>query len=100
MYFKKIAFIFAILGVLGYIYGDRIFYFQANMMMRWQYPMPAYEAYERIVRNYPDSPHIKEARMMMEQLVERSPELKKYLNKKYKGSKKREAERAKQRSFH
>ena len=100
MFFKQIAIGFMILGILGYFYGDRIFYFQANMMMRWQYEMPAYEAYERIVKYYPDSPYVHEAREMMNHLRERVPELRDYLNKKDKVLKKREAIRERKRSFH
>ncbi len=69
-------------------------------MMRWQYPMPAYEAYERIVHYYPDSKYIKEARKLMKSLRERSGDLNKYLEQKEKKIKKIQEERQKKQSFH
>lgn len=100
MFFKQILIGFMILGVLGYLFGDHVFYYQGNMMMRWQYSMPAYEAYEKIVRYYPDSKFVKEARMMMAALRERSSDLNKYLEKKEKELKKIQDDRQKQQSFH
>jgi outer membrane protein assembly factor BamD (BamD/ComL family) len=92
--------IFIVIGILGYLFGDYIFYFQGNLMMRWQYPMPAYEAYERIVQYYPDSKYIKEARKLMKSLRERSGDLNKYLEQKEKKIKKIQEERQKKQSFH
>jgi outer membrane protein assembly factor BamD (BamD/ComL family) len=100
MFFKQILIGFMILGVLGYLFGDHVFYYQGNLMMRWQYPMPAYEAYERIIRYYPDSKYIKEARLMMKSLRERSADLNKYLEMKEKEIKKIQAERQQKQSFH
>lgn len=100
MFFKQIAIGFIILSILGYFFGDRLFYFQATMMMRWQYEMPAYDAYERIVKYYPDSPYVHEARKMMDILIERRPDLRHYLDKKNKVLRKKEAERERKRSFH
>ena len=100
MFFKHILIGFMILGVLGYLFGDHVFYYQGNLMMRWQYPMPAYEAYERIVRYYPDSRYAKEARSMMTALRERSSDLNRYLEKKEKEIKKIQDDRQKKQSFH
>ncbi|MDD2998023.1 MAG: hypothetical protein PHV05_03105, partial [Candidatus Riflebacteria bacterium] len=72
MFFKHILVAFMILGVLGFFFGDHVFYYQANLMMRWQYSLPAYEGYERIVRYYPESKYAKEARAMIAALRERS----------------------------
>ncbi len=100
MFFKQLVIGFMILGILGYVFGDHVFYYQANLMMRWQYSMPAYEAYERIVRYYPDSKYAKEARLMMTALRERSSDLNKYLEKKEKEIKKIQDDRQKKQSFH
>lgn len=100
MFFKQILIGFIILGIFGYFFGDHIFYFQGNLMMRWQYPMPAYEAYERIVHYYPDSQYAKEARKLMLALRERSGDLNKYLEKKEKSIKKIQEDRQKKQSFH
>lgn len=100
MFFKHILIGFMILGILGYVFGDHLFYYQANLMMRWQYSLPAYEAYERIVRYYPDSRYIKEARSMMAALRERSADLNKLLEKKEQEIKKIQEERQKRQSFH
>ncbi|NLI75350.1 MAG: hypothetical protein GX442_02765 [Candidatus Riflebacteria bacterium] len=99
MFFKQILVLFVILGVLGFIYGDRLFMFQANLMISWQYDFPAYEAYERIVHYYPNSPHRQEALKMMEILVKRNGDLRRYLDKRDSGLKKSEKERAKQMEF-
>ncbi|MGM0598523.1 MAG: hypothetical protein ACQETH_01785 [Candidatus Rifleibacteriota bacterium] len=100
MFFKHIVVAFIILGILGYFFGDHIFYFQGNLMMRWQYPLPAYEAYERIIHYYPDSPYVDEARTLMKSLRSRSTELNKYLEKKEKAIKEIQEERQKRQSFH
>ncbi|RCK81578.1 MAG: hypothetical protein OZSIB_0712 [Candidatus Ozemobacter sibiricus] len=99
MFFKQILVLFIVLGVLGFIYGDRLFYFQANIMINWQYDFPAYEAYERIVHYYPKSPYRQEALKMMEILVKRNGDLRRYLDKRDSGLKKLEKERAKQMEF-
>lgn len=100
MFFKHILVGFMILGVLGFFFGDHLFYYQGNLMMRWQYSMPAYEAYERIIRYYPDSSYTKEARQMMKALRERSGDLNRYLEKKEKEIIKIQEERQKKQSFH
>lgn len=79
MWFKHIFVLFVILGILGFFYGDKIFYFQAHFMMGIQYDFPAYEAYEKIIRYYPASPHITEARKMMKELRKRNWELNSYV---------------------
>lgn len=100
MFFKHIVIGFIILGILGYMFGDHVFYFQGNLMMRWQYPLPAYEAYERIVRYYPNSGYVTEARVMMKALRERSRDLNKYIEQKESELKKLQDERQKKQSFH
>ncbi|GAB4283244.1 MAG: hypothetical protein Kow0029_29260 [Candidatus Rifleibacteriota bacterium] len=100
MFFKQILIGFIILGILGYFFGDHIFYFQGNLMMRWQYPLPAYEAYERIIHYYPDSKYCKEARKLMKALRTRNADLNKYLDKKEQEIKKLQEERQKKQSFH
>lgn len=100
MFFKHVMIGFLILGVLGWMFGDHIFYFQGNLMMRWQYSMPAYEAYERIVRHYPNSRYIKEARQLMTVLRERSSALNKTLERKEKELRKIQEDRQKKESFH
>ncbi len=100
MFFKQILIGFMILGVLGYMFGDHLFYYQGNMMMRWQYSMPAYEAYERIIRYYPDSKYTKEARQLMKSLRERSRDLNTFLEKKEKELKKIQEDRQKKQSYH
>ena len=100
MFFKQILVGFIILGILGYFFGDHVFWFQGNLMMRWQYPLPAYEAYERIIQYYPDSYYAKDARKLMKALRERSSDLNKILNKKEQEIKRIQEERAKKQSFH
>ncbi|HOT26857.1 MAG TPA: hypothetical protein PLU72_01635 [Candidatus Ozemobacteraceae bacterium] len=99
MFFKHIFVILVILGILGYVYGDRVFYFQANLMISWQYDFPAYEAFERIVRYYPNSKHRQEAYKMMDILVKRNGDLRTYLNKRDEEVRKLEKKRAVQESF-
>lgn len=100
MFFKHILVGFMILGIFGYFFGDHVFWFQGNLMMRWQYPLPAYEAYERIIQYYPDSNYAKDARKLMKALRESSSDLNKILEKKEKNIKRIQEERAKKQSFH
>ena len=100
MFFKKLMIGFIILGIMGFIYGDRIFYFQANLMIQWMYDFPAYEAYDRIVRYYPSSPHKAEARKMMDILIKRNGDLRKYLATRDKDIRKIEEKRAQNENFH
>ncbi|MBU1109415.1 MAG: hypothetical protein KKB51_22230 [Candidatus Riflebacteria bacterium] len=100
MFFKHIVIGFIIIGILGYMFGDHLFYFQGNMMMRWQYTLPAYEAYERIIRHYPQSQFVPEAKVMMKALRERSRDLNKFINEKEVELKKIQDERQKKQSFH
>jgi outer membrane protein assembly factor BamD (BamD/ComL family) len=100
MFFKHIVIGFMIIGVLGYMFGDHVFYFQANLMVRWQYPLPAYEAYERIIRYYPQSQFIGEAKIMMKALRERSRDLNRYIEQKETELKKIQDDRQKKQSFH
>ncbi|MFZ2957126.1 MAG: hypothetical protein WA705_09570 [Candidatus Ozemobacteraceae bacterium] len=100
MIFRYIMIGFIIMGILGFLYGDRVFLFQANLMIGWMYDFPAYEAYERIVQYYPSSPYKKEALKMMEILVKRNGDLRNYLEKRDSGGKKTAQNRAKQETFH
>lgn len=100
MFFKHILVFMVILGVLGYIYGDRLFYFQANLMLSWQYDLPAYEAFERIIHYYPHSPHRAEAHKWLEILPKRNHELRSYLQAKDSELRKRELERSSREAFH
>jgi hypothetical protein len=99
MFFKHILIGFIILGIVGFMYGDRVFYFQAHFMMNMQYDFPAYEAYERIVRYYPKSPHRMEALKMMDNLMKRNGDLKRYIEGKDTEIKKLEKERSKREDF-
>ena len=81
MFFKHVCILFIVLGILGYVFGDYIFYKQAQFMMYNQYPIPAYEAYERLVKYYPKSKYAKEARIEMGKLRSSSGELNKLLEK-------------------
>jgi hypothetical protein len=94
MFFKHILILFIILGILGFMYGDKIFYFQAHFMMNISYDFPAYEAYEKIVRYYPGSPHRAEALKMMDVLKARNYELRSYIADKDKEIRKIEKDRA------
>ncbi|MBF0499428.1 MAG: hypothetical protein HQM09_04810 [Candidatus Riflebacteria bacterium] len=100
MFFRYIMVAFIILGIMGFLYGDRIFKFQADLMIGWMYDFPAYEAYERIIQYYPSSPYKQEALKMMEILTKRNADLRNYLNKRDSGSKKVMENRAKQDTFH
>ena len=87
------------MGILGYIYGDYIFYQQAHYMMNNQYPIPAYEAFERLVKYYPKSKYAKEARMQMDKLRSSSSDLNKLLEKNEAEYTKTQKEREKTESF-
>ncbi|OIP32245.1 hypothetical protein AUK22_00190 [bacterium CG2_30_54_10] len=99
MFFKQILVAFLVLGIVGFLYGDRVFRFQANLMIGWMYDFPAYEAYERIVHYYPNSPYRTEALKMMEILTKRNRDLRLYLEKRDSGLRKSEKERSKQMEF-
>jgi outer membrane protein assembly factor BamD (BamD/ComL family) len=99
MFFKHILVLFIIIGVLGFLYGDRVFYFQANLMMNWQYDFPAYEAFERIVHYYPNSPYRTEAYKMMDLLPKRNGDLARYLANRQSDLKKRQDEQSKREAF-
>ncbi|MBF0543517.1 MAG: hypothetical protein HQM08_03745 [Candidatus Riflebacteria bacterium] len=99
MFFKHILIGFIILGIFGYFYGDRVFKFQAEMMINWQYDFPAYEAYERIIQYYPSSPFREEALKMMEVLTKRNGDLKRYLDMRDKDVKATAKKRAQAETF-
>ena len=100
MFFRYILIGFILLGIFGFFYGDRIFLFQAELMIGWQYDLPAYEAYERIIQYYPSSPFRGEAQKMMEVLIKRNADLRRYLEQRDKGSKKEAQKRAQAEAFH
>ena len=81
MFFKQLCILILVLAILGYVFGDYIFYKQAQFMMSQQYPIPAYEAYERIIKYYPQSKYVKEARIQMEKLRSSNSDLNKMLSK-------------------
>ncbi len=81
MFFKHVCILFAVLCILGYVFGDYIFYRQAQFMIYQQYTIPAYEAYERLIRYYPNSKYAKEARKEMVRLRSSNADLNKYLEK-------------------
>lgn len=99
MFFKHILIAFIIIGILGFIYGDEVFYFQANLMIGWQYDFPAFESFERIVQYYPNSKHKSEALKMMDILLKRNGDLRAYIAKRDKGLKKIQEKQAEQEGF-
>ena len=99
MFFKQICIAFLVLAILGYIYGDYIFYKQAHFMLAQQYPIPAYEAFERIVKYYPKSKYVKEARQQMDILRSHNEELNKMLSKNESDYMKTQKQREKVESF-
>lgn len=100
MFFKHIMVGFFILGVLGWMFGDHIFYFQAGLMIRWQYSIPAYNAYRNIVTYYPNSRYAAEARRMMSSLRARSGDLQKKLEREEEELRQLQEERQKREAFH
>lgn len=99
MFFKQICIVTVILCILGYIFGDYVFYRQAQYMQSMQYTIPAYEAYERILKYYPQSKYAKEARQQMDLLRSKSRDLSQQLEKNEKEYSKIQKERAKTESF-
>ena len=81
MFLKQITVFFILLCILGYIFGDYVLYQQAHYMLNQQYTIPAYEAFERIVKHYPKSRYAKEAREQMEKLRASSRDLSQKLAK-------------------
>mgnify|MGYP003399604467 CR=1 FL=1 len=99
MFFKQVVILFVVLGILGYAFGDYVFYEQGKYMMNNQYPIPAYEAFERLVKYYPKSRFVKEARANMEKLRKSSGDLNKMLEKNEAEYSKTQKEREKIESF-
>lgn len=99
MFFKQICIVFVLLGIWGFFYGDYIFYKQAHYMLYQQYTIPAYEAFERIVKYYPKSKYVKEAREQMAKLRASSGELEKELEKREAEFRKTQKSREKTESF-
>ena len=99
MFFKQILILFIVLGIMGYMFGDYIFYEQGHYMMKHQYPIPAYEAFERLIKYYPKSKFAKEARTHMENLRARNGDLNRLLEKNEAEFTKTQKEREKTESF-
>jgi outer membrane protein assembly factor BamD (BamD/ComL family) len=99
MFFKQICIVFVVLGILGYIFGDHVFLMQAHFMLNQQYPIPAYEAYERLIKYYPNSKYVKEARSEMDRLRKATPELDQMLSKNEANYQKQQKAREKTESF-
>ena len=99
MFFKQICILFIILGILGYIFGDYIFLKQADFMLAQQYPIPAYEAYERLIKYYPKSKYVKFAREQMVKQRSKNSELDTVMNKNEAELAKKQKEREKVESF-
>lgn len=99
MFFKQITIVFIALCILGYIYGDYIFYQQAHYMLSQQYNIPAYDAFARIVKYYPQSRYVKEAREQMERLRKTSRDLDQHLMKNEAKYREIQKERQKTESF-
>ena len=68
-------------------------------MLYQQYTIPAYEAFERIVKYYPKSKYVKEAREQMAKLRASSGELEKELEKREAEFRKTQKSREKTESF-
>lgn len=99
MFFKQVCILFLILALFGYIYGDWVFYKQAHYMLNQQYYIPAYEAFERLIRYYPKSKYVKEAREQMQNLRKHNIELDQLLKKNEDELMKLQKEREKTESF-
>lgn len=100
MFFKQICIGILLLAVWGFFYGDYIFYKQAEFMLWQDYKMPAYEAYERIVKYYPKSKYVKFARQKMAEIRKSSDFVSTELEKKENEYRKIQLEREKKESFH
>ena len=99
MFFKQLCIVFVVLGILGYIFGDYVFLQQAHFMLNQQYPIPAYEAYERLIKYYPNSKYVKEAREQMDKLRKNNSELNQILTKNEANYQKQQKAREKTESF-
>ncbi|NLM17243.1 MAG: hypothetical protein GX221_05955 [Candidatus Riflebacteria bacterium] len=73
--------VFAIVAILGFVYADRVFYFQAGMMRRFGYVIAEYEALERLVRYFPESPLSYKALNRMENLMATSGDVRAFVEK-------------------
>lgn len=99
MYFKHVMIGFFILGLFSWFYGDHILYYQAKLMIQWQYDRPAYEAYEKIVTFYPESRYYKEVREKMKTLRIGNRDLDKVIQKKEQEMERRNKEKEAIESF-
>lgn len=100
MFFKYLMIAAIAVCVLGFLYGDHIFKFQADLMMNWMYGVPAYEAYERIVLYYPKSKFRTEAEKMMQALYKNNTDVRLYINERDKGTRGKEKDRRDKERFH
>ncbi len=96
---KHVMVFFILLGILGYIFADHIFFWQGDFMVRMQYDMAAYDAYERVVKYYPSSKFASQARENMAKLRAKSGDLSRTLQRKEVDLKKEQEIREKKESF-
>jgi outer membrane protein assembly factor BamD (BamD/ComL family) len=99
MFMKHVMVFFIFLAILGYFYADHIFFWQGDFMVRMQYDIAAYDAYERVVKYYPNSKFARQARENMTKLRGKSGDLSKSLQKKEVELKKEQEKREKTESF-
>ena len=71
---KYIVGLFLIIGCIGYFFGDRIAYLQANVMVECQFYASAYKFCGKIVRHYPQSPYLEKAKALREKLKKDDPD--------------------------
>lgn len=99
MFFKQVCIVIVVICIFGYIFGDWVLIQQAHYMVEHQYTIPAYEAYEKVVKYYPSSKYVKEAKAEMEKLRETSGDLQVQLKKSEAEYRKVQQEREKKESF-
>lgn len=99
MFMKHVMVFFILLGIIGYFFADHIFYWQGDFMVRMQYDTAAYEAYERIVKYYPESKFVEDSRKKMAILRAKGGDLNKALSRKEQELKKEQEARQKTESF-
>lgn len=100
MFFKYLFAASILICILGVVYGDHLFKFQADLMLGWMYSVPAYEAYERIVLYYPKSQFREEAEKMMKTLYEKNADVRYYIDDRDKGARKDAKIRQQKEKYH
>ena len=80
MFLKHVIIVAIILCILGFIYADRLLYYQGEYMEKQQYYLSAYEAYAKIPQYYPQSPLARKAKEKMDKLRDTSYDVKKKLS--------------------